>query len=182
MVPLRSWLLSLFKNVKVKPVFLLYFLSSPHMNSALVSFNLLWIFWLCFLQNFFWRALVKNCMDFEWKWEVIQSIDLLILRASVLHLHTHWENMQRYSNQLQHGCNESLISSCKALHMKTDEAGRRWKWIFFYLNGPSSINSLSSWHDNPIMIVSVKQEDWHHFNVFHFTAVFFLHIIFVKEN
>lgn len=53
---------------------------------------------------------------------------------------------------------------------------------FFYLNGSSSINSLSSLHDNPVMIVSVKQKDWHHFYVFNFTAVAFLHIIFVKEN
>lgn len=120
-----------FKNIKVEPVFLLYFLSSLHMNSPLLSFNLLWIFWLCFLQNFFWRAVVKNCMDFKWKWEVIQGIDLLILRVPVLHLHTHWENMQSYSNQLQHDCNKSLISSCKAQHMRTDAGGRRWKWIFF---------------------------------------------------
>lgn len=152
------------------------------MNSPLLSFNLLWIFWLCFPQNFVWRALVKNCMNFEWKWEVIQGIDLLILRASVLLLHTHRENMQSYSNQLQHGCNESVISSCKAQYMKTDAGGRRWMWFFFYLNDPISINSLSSQHDNPIMIVSVKQEDWHHFKVFHFTGGVFLDVIFVKEN
>lgn len=182
MIIVRSWFLCIFKNVKVKPVFSLYFLSSPQTNSSLLSFNLLWIFWLCSLQNFFWRALVKNCMDFEWKWEVIQSIYLLILRASVLLLHTHQENMQSYNNQLQHGCNESVISSCKAQYTKTDEGGRRWKWMFFYLHDPSSVNSLSSQHNNPIMTVSVKQDDCHHCNVFHFTAVVFLHIIFVKEN
>lgn len=136
MIPVRSWLLCSFKNVKVKSVFLLYFISSPHMNSPLLSFNLLWIFWLCFLQNFFWRALVKNYMDFEWKWEVIQGVDLLILKASVLLLHRHQENMQSYSNQLQHGCNQSGISSGKAQYMKTDAGGRWWKWFFLLFKWP----------------------------------------------
>lgn len=165
MITVRSWLLCIFKNVKMKSVFLLYFISSSHMNSPLLSFNLLWIFWLCFLQIFFWRALAKNCMDFEWKWEVIHGIDPLILKASVLLLHTYQENMQSYSNQLQHGCNESGISQARHNTWRLMQGEGGESDFFFYLNGLSSINSLSSQHDNPIMIVSVKQEDWHHFHV-----------------